>query len=84
MRKTIGTYGTMTDVVIALQDFAGQENCDGPEYDAMMVAAEEIKALRRALDLLGVPAQAAKDPDKAPPLRIDVRLAQRAMEVVDG
>ena len=47
-------------------------------------AAEEIARLRRALDILGVPAQALKDPDKAPPLRITVEIAKRAMGVVDG
>lgn len=39
---------------------------------------------RRALDLLGVPAQALKDPDKAPPLRIDVRMAREVMGVING
>ena len=43
---------------------------------------DALDALRRALDLLGVPAQALKDPDKAPPLRIDVRMAREVMEVV--
>lgn len=43
-----------------------------------------LDAYRRALDLLGVPAQALKDPDKAPPLRIDVRMAREVMEVVGG
>lgn len=43
----------------------------------------ENSRLRRALDLLGVPAQALKDPDKAPPLHVSVALAKRAMEVVD-
>jgi hypothetical protein len=44
----------------------------------------QIARLRRALDLLGVPAQATKDPDKAPPLHVSVALAKRAMGVVNG
>lgn len=50
------------------------------DYDSVH---HENARLRRALDLLGVPAQALKDPDKAPPLRIDVRMAREVMEVVD-
>ena len=46
--------------------------------------ASEIIRLRRALDLLGVPAQALKDPDKAPPLHVSVALARKAMEVING
>lgn len=58
------------------------------ERDALLKVREaadaEITRLRRALDLLGVPAQALKDPDKAPPLHINVMLAKRAMEVVNN
>lgn len=57
----------------------GVQRCE--EYEALK---QERDALRRALDILGVPAQATKDPDKAPPLRMSVELAKRAMEVVDG
>lgn len=46
--------------------------------------ASEIIKLRSALDLLGVPAQAGKDPDTAAPLRVTVDIARKAMEVVDG
>lgn len=45
---------------------------------------DALDAYRHALDLLGVPAQAKKDPDKAPPLRIDVRMAREVMEVING
>jgi len=46
-------------------------------------AEAENDRLRRALDLLGVPAQATKDPDKAAPLRITVEIAKRAMGVIN-
>ena len=45
---------------------------------------DALDSYRRALDLLGVPAQATKDPDKAAPLRITVEIARKAMEVVNG
>ena len=57
----------------------GVQRCE--EYEALK---QDRDALRRSLDLLGVPAQALKDPDKAPPLRIDVRMARYVMEVING
>ena len=45
---------------------------------------DALDAHRHALDILGVPAQALKDPDKAPPLRIDVRMAREVMAVANG
>lgn len=57
----------------------GVTRCE--EYEALK---QERDALRRALDLLGVPAQSLKDPDKAPPLRITVDMAREVMEVVNG
>ena len=57
----------------------GVQRCE--EYEALK---QERDALRLALDLLGVPAQALKDPDKAPPLHVSVALARKAMEVVNG
>ena len=57
----------------------GVQRCE--EYEALK---QERDALRRALNLLGVPAQAKKDPDKAPPLRIDVRMAREVMSVANG
>ena len=58
--------------------------CEELVVPAIAILVEDKQRLRRALDLLGVPAQATKDPDKAPPLRIDVRLAREVMEVVNG
>ena len=57
----------------------GVQRCE--EYEALK---QERDALRLALDLLGVPAQALKDPDKAPPLHVSVALARKAMEVLNG
>lgn len=62
----------------------GMEEQNARNIEALKREEEEITRLRRALDLLGVPAQAGKDPDKAPPLRIDVRMAREVMEAVDG
>jgi hypothetical protein len=51
------------------------------DYDSVH---HENARLRRALDLLGVPAQATKDPEKAPPLRITADLAKRAIEAANN
>ena len=40
-------------VEVRLNDFASQENCDGPEYDCMVEAAGEIKRLRNMLAEVG-------------------------------
>lgn len=57
----------------------GVQRCE--EYESLK---QERDAYRRAMDLLGVPAQALKDPDKAPPLHVSVALARKAMEVLNG
>lgn len=49
----------------------------------MLNMATEIRNLRRALDLAGIPAQAKLDP-KAPPLKTTVVGAIEIMEMVDG
>lgn len=54
IRKMINypLFHNKIDIKSALHGVAGQENCDGPEYDLMVEAAEYIQQLEEFSDYL--------------------------------
>lgn len=48
MKITTDLHRHPVNIRVALKDYAGQEGCDGGEYDVMMHAADYIKRLEDA------------------------------------
>lgn len=54
MKKMINypLFHNPVEITQALVTVASQENCDGPEYDLMMAAADYIRELESLLEIL--------------------------------